>query len=63
MHSLFTLKNQILVLALSIIFNCSLFAQENMTAEKWQEDVAFLQKKIHDDYSFLFKKITKISIR
>ena len=29
-----------------------------LTAAQWQEDLRFLQKTIHTDYPFLFKKIT-----
>jgi tetratricopeptide (TPR) repeat protein len=34
------------------------FAQVNISTGKWQEDLRFLQKTIHSDYSFLFKKVT-----
>ncbi|NNE30396.1 MAG: hypothetical protein HKN16_12220 [Saprospiraceae bacterium] len=30
--------------------------QSKLTTSQWQEDLEFLQKTIHDDYSFLFKK-------
>jgi len=32
-------------------------AQENPTATEWQEDLRFLQKTIHKEYPFLFKKV------
>jgi hypothetical protein len=33
-------------------------AQTDLTAEKWQADLDFLQETVHRDYAFLFKKIT-----
>ena len=36
----------------------TLLAQNKFTASQWQQDVRFLQKTVHDDYSFLFKKTT-----
>lgn len=30
-----------------------------ITAQQWQEDLRFLQKTVHEDYPFLFKKTTK----
>ncbi len=33
-------------------------AQEQLTSEKWQEDLRFLQRTVHEKYPFLFKKIT-----
>ena len=42
---------------------CSLWvttgcAQINLPAKEWQDDLRFLQKTVHQDYSFLFKKVT-----
>ena len=34
------------------------FAQEQLTAADWQADLRFLQQTVHDDYPFLFKKVT-----
>ena len=34
-------------------------AQSKLTAAQWQEDLRFLQKTVHKDYSFLFKKVTQ----
>jgi len=34
------------------------YAQNNLTASQWQEDLKFLQETVHQDYSFLFKKTT-----
>lgn len=39
------------------IFNSKIFAQEAVTAKEWQEDLKFLQQKVHKDHAFLFKKI------
>jgi tetratricopeptide (TPR) repeat protein len=51
MKSLFTL--------LLLAFVCiSLTAQINLTTEEWQSDLRFLQKTVHEDYPFLFKKVT-----
>ena len=33
--------------------------QNVLTTEQWQEDLAFLQETINNDYPFLFKKVTK----
>jgi len=33
-------------------------AQDHLTAEKWQEDLRFLQNTVNEQYSFLFKKVT-----
>lgn len=38
-----------------ICSNC--FAQNQLSAADWQSDLLFLQKTVHKDYSFLFKKI------
>lgn len=35
------------------------FAQETLAAVEWQEDLRFLQKTVHSDYPFLFKKVEK----
>ncbi len=37
------------------------FAQKALTAKEWQEDLRFLQKTVHNKYSFLFKKVTAAS--
>lgn len=36
-----------------------LFSQETLTSEQWQEDLRHLQKTVHTDYPFLFKKIDR----
>ncbi|MEL6484875.1 MAG: hypothetical protein AAFP96_08530, partial [Bacteroidota bacterium] len=38
--------------------NCSI-AQEKLTPAQWQADLDHLQQQVHQEYSFLFKKITK----
>jgi hypothetical protein len=35
------------------------FAQAQITAADWQSDLRFLQKTVHKDYAFLFKKISE----
>lgn len=34
------------------------FGQINQSTEAWQEDLAFLQQTVHQEYPFLFKKIS-----
>ncbi|MEM8523775.1 MAG: tetratricopeptide repeat protein [Bacteroidota bacterium] len=43
---------------LCIFLSCSISAQKKLSAKEWQADLTFLQKTIHQDYSFLFKKVT-----
>ncbi|WP_254504278.1 S41 family peptidase [Aquimarina spinulae] len=51
------MKKTLIILSL---FLCSqLWSQETLTTAQWQEDLRFLQKTIHRDYSFLFVKTTK----
>jgi len=50
------MKKIITVLLVCLAFQWS--AQSQMTAEKWQEDLRFLQSTIHTNYSFLFKKVS-----
>ena len=40
-----------------LVLGPCLLAQE-LTAEQWQEDLDYLQKTIHNEYPFLFKKIS-----
>ena len=48
-----------LIILLCIFFNLSpAIAQENTTAAQWQADLKHLQETIHNDYPFLFKKVT-----
>ena len=48
---------------LTLVFILSLVgsscAQVQLESSKWQEDLRFLQKRIHEDYDFLFRKISK----
>lgn len=44
-----------------LLFGCFVLqatAQTTLTSLQWQEDLKFLQKTVHEDYSFLFKKTT-----
>ena len=50
---------QKLILLLISCFVQQTAAQSSLTATQWQDDLRFLQKTIHNDYSFLFKKTTK----
>ncbi len=48
------------ILFISLLFVAStFFAQEKLTPKQWQEDLRYLQKIIHKDYSHLFVKTTK----
>ncbi|WP_459212228.1 tetratricopeptide repeat protein [Aquimarina rhabdastrellae] len=48
------------ILFISLLFVAStFFAQEKLTSKQWQEDLHYLQKIIHKDYSHLFVKTTK----
>ncbi len=46
-------------LILTLLLFLQLSAQETPNVAQWQEDLRFIQKTIHKDYSFLFVKITK----
>lgn len=50
-------KSLIFLTFLSLSFT-ALLAQNKFTASQWQQDLRFLQKTVHEDYSFLFKKTT-----
>ena len=44
---------------LTILFlTGQILAQLGLTGEKWREDLKFLQETVHEDYSFLFRKIS-----
>ena len=43
---------------LLIFLSFSVVAQNKLTPAQWQEDLKFLQETVHEDYSFLFKKVT-----
>lgn len=51
------LRTVILGLFMLLIFGV-LKAQNQFTASQWQEDLKFLQEEVHQEYPFLFKKIT-----
>lgn len=44
--------------ALSILTTTEVFAQNSISIAEWQEDLRFLQKTVHKEYPFLFKKVT-----
>ncbi|GAA4271556.1 hypothetical protein U6A24_13295 [Aquimarina gracilis] len=46
-----------LLLSIFLLFNFESFAQETITDSQWQEDLKFLQKEVHNNFPFLFKKI------
>ena len=58
MLTLFTSRLSGFVLLTLLLFAGGLSAQTTLTADSWREDLRFLQKTIHEDYPFLFKKTT-----
>lgn len=48
------MKHLFLILLSFFVLNAA--AQSTLTHRQWQEDLKFLQEKVHNDYSFLFKK-------
>ncbi|MDG1572900.1 hypothetical protein OZ410_11285 [Robiginitalea sp. M366] len=44
--------------ALCLLLTSGLQAQETLTPEQWQQDLDHLQATLHQEYPFLFKKIT-----
>ena len=46
------------ILALLCLISFALPAQTDLSADQWQADLDFLQKTVHTDYPFLFKKNT-----
>ncbi|MEM8765000.1 MAG: hypothetical protein AAGD88_14375 [Bacteroidota bacterium] len=52
------LKSMLLLVVSITLTNCTI-AQEKLTSEKWQADLDYLQEKVHQEYPFLFKKITQ----
>ncbi|MEP2935438.1 MAG: hypothetical protein ABJM06_06960 [Gilvibacter sp.] len=52
-------KFRLVVSTLLCALCLQLTAQNTLTTEQWQEDLKFLQDKVHDDYPFLFKKVTQ----
>lgn len=46
------------LLLFNFLFLATTFAQSHLTATDWQADLRFLQKTVHEDYPFLFKKTT-----
>ncbi|MEO1545471.1 MAG: hypothetical protein AAFU74_01875 [Bacteroidota bacterium] len=49
----------VLVLLVSLAAVNYGIAQEKLTSEKWQADLDYLQETVHQEYPFLFKKITQ----
>lgn len=43
---------------LILLFSLQITAQNSITSAEWQEDLRFLQERVHKDYSHLFKKVT-----
>ena len=51
------MKSIITLLIISLTTVVTL-AQSSLTAKQWQEDLRYLQKHVHAEYPFLFKKVT-----
>lgn len=51
-----SIKQFILVIGFLFVIG-SIHSQEEILTEQWQEDLRFLQKKVHAEYPFLFKKV------
>lgn len=49
----------ITLLSLCFIVLSSACAQANLSSGEWQADLRFLQKTVHEDYAFLFKKVSQ----
>ena len=49
---------KLLLCLLIFISSQVLFSQEAITTAQWQEDLRFLQTTVHEDFSFLFKKVS-----
>ncbi len=52
-------KTLVLFVVVCFTMVTSLHSQEVISAEKYQEDLRYLQKTIHTNFPFLFKKITQ----
>ena len=52
------MKKVILVIACFVALQLQ-SQTKNISTEQWREDLRSLQKTVHNDYPFLFKKITK----
>lgn len=46
------------LLLLALLCTGVLYAQPDLPAASWRKDLRFLQKTVHEDYSFLFRKTT-----
>ncbi len=53
-----TIKHIVLVIALQVYSGIA-NGQESLSTAQWQEDLRFLQKTVHSDFPFLFKKVKK----
>ena len=54
-----TMSRILLVVVLMLSMTNTTDAQDKMlSAADWQSDLRYLQSKVHDDYPFLFKKVT-----
>ncbi|MGB5509187.1 tetratricopeptide repeat protein [Robiginitalea sp.] len=59
LRSLLTSDRPLYQVLLFVFLMLGTFLQaQELTSEQWQEDLDYLQKTIHDEYAFLFKKIS-----
>lgn len=58
MKALLKKGTKIMAMTLLVLLGYSIQAQQKFTSEQWQEDLRYLQHTIHQDYPFLFKKIS-----
>jgi tetratricopeptide (TPR) repeat protein len=54
----FRLKRSVILLSFLSITAAASYGQKRFTAEQYQQDLLFLQKTVHEEYPFLFKKTT-----
>ncbi|GAA4278698.1 hypothetical protein [Aquimarina mytili] len=52
------MKFRLFITLLLLVASTTLLAQEKISAKQWQQDLRFLQKTVHEEYPFLFKKVT-----
>lgn len=52
-------RTKLIFLLITFLCVCQLMAQNKITSSDWQNDLRFLQQRVHDDYKMLFYKISK----
>ena len=59
MKKILTFRSNLLLFSIALLLSFTLPAQNQLSAEDWRADLRFLQNTIHQDYPFLFKKVSK----